>query len=154
MDECRRQRDNSFKSSLQYLKKNFLWKKERFHFAGYRAQGLSIAGRMLYHLSYGDSTKLFSPIVSPLFLFSQKNFSNIYCKFHLVLNDVNSKSQVDRVDTVEFGYHGVWYTLLNVDIIDWNDFEKFVNIFKLTLPNKELENWKLEIPFEFVFEFQ
>ena len=51
-------------------RKNFLWKKERFHFAGYRAQGLSIAARMLYHLSYGGSTQLFK-------------------KFHLVLNEVN-----------------------------------------------------------------
>ena len=38
----------------------FLRKKERFHSAGYRAQDLSIAGQMLYHLSYGGSTKLFS----------------------------------------------------------------------------------------------
>ena len=50
--------------------------------AGYRAQDLSIAARMLYHLSYGGSTN------------------------HLVLNDVNSKSQVNKVDMVEFGYHG------------------------------------------------
>ena len=27
---------------------------------------------------------------------------------------------------VEFGYHGEWYTLLIIDIIDWNDSEKFV----------------------------
>ena len=27
---------------------------------------------------------------------------------------------------VEFGYHGEWYTLLIIDIIDWNDLEKFV----------------------------
>ena len=47
-------------------------------------------------------------------------------KFHLVLNGVNSKSQVDRVDMVNFGYHGEWYTLLIIDIIDWNDLEKFV----------------------------
>ena len=40
--------------------RSFLWKKERFHSAGYRAQDLSIAGRMLYHLSYGGSTQLFS----------------------------------------------------------------------------------------------
>ena len=53
------------------------------------------------------------------FLFSQKNCLNIYWKFHLVLNDANSKSQVDRVDMVEFGYHGEWYTLLIIDIIDW-----------------------------------
>ena len=39
-------------------------------------------------------------------LFSQKQLSNMYLKFHLVLNDVNSKSQVDKVDMVEFGYHG------------------------------------------------
>ena len=26
----------------------------------------------------------------------------------------------------EFGYHGEWYTLLIIDIIDWNDLEKFV----------------------------
>ena len=61
------------------------------------------------------------------FLYSQKNSSNIYWKFHLVLNDVNSKSQVDKVDMVEFGYHGEWYTLLIIDIIDWNDLGKFVN---------------------------
>ena len=40
--------------------KNFLCKKERFDSAGYRARDLSIAGRMLYHLSYGSSTQLFS----------------------------------------------------------------------------------------------
>ena len=40
--------------------KKFSVKKERFHSAGYRAQDLSIAGRMLYHLSYGGSTQLFS----------------------------------------------------------------------------------------------
>ena len=28
--------------------KIFPWKKERFDFAGYRAQGLSIAGRMIW----------------------------------------------------------------------------------------------------------
>ena len=60
------------------------------------------------------------------FLFSQKIFSNIYWKFNLVLNYVNSKSQVDKVDMVEFGYHGEWYTLLIIDIIDWNYLEKFV----------------------------
>ena len=27
---------------------------------------------------------------------------------------------------VEFGYHGEWYTLPIIDIIDWNDLEKFV----------------------------
>ena len=61
------------------------------------------------------------------FLFSQKNLSNIYWKFHMVLNDVYSKSQVDKVDILVFGYHGEWYTLLIIDIIDWNDSEKFVN---------------------------
>ena len=55
-----------------------------------------------------------------------RNCLNIYWKCHLVLNDVNSKSQVDRVDMVEFSYHGEWYTLLIIDIIDWNDLEKFV----------------------------
>ena len=29
---------------------------------------------------------------------------------------------------VEFGYHGEWYTLLIIDIIDWNDLEKFVYV--------------------------
>ena len=43
---------------------------------------------------------------------------NIYWKFHLVLIDVNSKSQVDRLDIVD--------TFLIIDIIDWNDLEKFV----------------------------
>ena len=105
--------------SIYIFWKNFLWKKERFYSAGYRAQDLSIAGRMLYHLSYGGSTQHFS----------QKNFSkNIYWKFHLVFNDVNSKSQVHKVDMVEFGYHGEWYTLLIIDRINWNDLENFVNI--------------------------
>ena len=48
----------------------------------------------------------------------------VYWKFHLVLNVVNFKSHVDGVDMVEFGYHGEWYTLLIIDIIDWNDLEK------------------------------
>ena len=52
--------------------------------------------------------------------------SNIYWKFHLVLNDVNYKSQVDKVDMLDFGYHGEWYTLLIINIIGWNDLEKFV----------------------------
>ena len=41
----------SFKTrwNFQYIfKQFFLWKKERFYSAGYRAQDLSIAGRMLY----------------------------------------------------------------------------------------------------------
>ena len=61
------------------------------------------------------------------FLFSQKFSSNIYWKFHLVLNNVNSKSQLDKVNMVEFRYHGEWYTILIIDIIDWNDLGKFVN---------------------------
>ena len=36
--------------------RNFLWKKERFHSAGFRTQVLWIAGRKLCHLSYGGST--------------------------------------------------------------------------------------------------
>ena len=40
---------------------------------------------------------------------------------------LNSKSQVDKVDIVVFCYHGEWYTLLMIDIIDWNDLEKLVN---------------------------
>ena len=55
----------------------------------------------------------------------KKNYSNIYSNFHLVLNDINSKSQVDKVDMVEFGYHGEWYTLLIFYILDWNDLVKF-----------------------------
>ena len=52
----------SFKTrwNFQYVWKNFLWKMKRFHSAGYRAQDLSIAGRMLNRLSYGSSTQLFS----------------------------------------------------------------------------------------------
>ena len=38
------------------------------------------------------------------FLFLQKIFSNIFWKIHLVINGVNSKSQVDEVDMVEFSY--------------------------------------------------
>ena len=41
-----------------YFEEIFLWKKERFHSDGYRAQVLSIAGRMLCHLSYGGSTTI------------------------------------------------------------------------------------------------
>ena len=33
---------------------------------------------------------------------------------------------IDTVDMVEFGYHDEWYTLLIIDIIDWNGLEKFV----------------------------
>ena len=52
-----------------YIWKIFLWKKERLHSAGYRAQDLSIAGRMLYPLSYGGSTKLFSQnLFTPIWL--------------------------------------------------------------------------------------
>ena len=47
------------KININYWK-NFLWKKGRFDSSVYRAQDLSIAGRMLYHLSYGGSTQLFS----------------------------------------------------------------------------------------------
>ena len=60
----------------------------------------------------------------------------MYWKFHLVLNDVNSKSQIDRVDMVEFGYHDEWYTLLiidTIDTIDWNGLEKFVNCLLICL---------------------
>ena len=48
-------------------------------------------------------------------------------KFHLVLNDVNFKLQVDKVDIVEFRYHGEWYTPLMIDIIHWNNLENLVN---------------------------
>ena len=72
------------------------------------------------------SQNLFSPIWPRIYHELFKNFfSNIYWKFHLVLNDVNFKSQVDRVDMVECGYYGEWYTLLIIDIIDWNDLEFF-----------------------------
>ena len=67
--------------------------------------------------------------VEAFLFFTEKNCSNIYWKFHLVLNDVNSESQVDRVDMVELGHHGEWYTLLIFDIIDGNDLEKFIIIF-------------------------
>ena len=134
---------------------------------------------MLYHLSYKDSTQLFSQnlftsirlgIYHDLFTnfsesnhrlcpsleecirssgdrafdqqskgpgletqrsqsvpFFTENFFKIYWKSQLVLNDVNSKSQVNRVNMVEFGYHGEWYILLIIDIIDWNDLEKLVS---------------------------
>ena len=44
---------NNFNGSNNeyYIEEIFLSKKERFHSAGYRAQVLSIAGRMLCHLS-------------------------------------------------------------------------------------------------------
>ena len=41
------------------------------------------------------------------FLFSQKKLFKYILKIpSIVLNDLNSKSQVNRVDMVEFGYHG------------------------------------------------
>ena len=60
------------------------------------------------------------------FLFSQKITSIYIEKFHVVSNNVkyNSKSRIDKVDIVEFRYHDEWYTLLMIDIIDWNDLEK------------------------------
>ena len=73
------------------------------------------------------------------FFFHRKNYSNIYWKFHLVLNNVNSKLPVDRVDMVEFGYHGEWYTLLIIDIIHWNDLEKFVIRIHITLSESIFE---------------
>ena len=45
-------------------------------------------------------------IEKKLTAFYSNFFQNIYRKFHLVLNDVNSKSQVDKVDIVDFRYHG------------------------------------------------
>ena len=62
------------------------------------------------------------------FFFSQK-MSSIYIeKFQLVLNNVkiSSKSQLYKVDILEFRYHVEWYTLLMIDIIDWNDLEKLI----------------------------
>ena len=52
-------------------------------------------------------------------------------KFHWFLREQDKKRSVPfftekRVDMVEFGYHGKWYTLLIINIIDWNDLEKFV----------------------------
>ena len=37
---------------------------------------------------------------------------------------INSKSQVDNVDIVELHYHGDWYTLLKIEIIDSIDLER------------------------------
>ena len=39
---------------------------------------------------------------------------------------MNPMSQLDKVDILEFHYHGEWYTLLMIDIIDWNDLEKLI----------------------------
>ena len=102
----------SFQSNMSIIRRvyifniylnNFFCKKRN---ASTPLEDLSIAGPMLYHLSYGGL--------------------NIYWKFHPVLNDVNSKSRVDSVDMVEFGYHGEWCTLLIFDIIDWNNLEKSI----------------------------
>ena len=107
-------------------------KKERFHSAGYRAQDLLIAGLMLYHLSYirpaiERSWARYPPEWNPSF-FQRKIFQNIYWILHLVLNDVDSKSQVDKVDVVEFRYHGEWYTLLITQVcmvLFWNSWRSF-----------------------------
>ena len=114
---------------------------------------------MLYHLSSGGSTKLFSQNLFTLIwpricheLFTNYNnwlkskgpgldtqrsrsvpfFKENSFKYILKIPSglkwrYNSESQVDRVGIVEFGYHGEWYTLLIIDIIDWNDLEKFVS---------------------------
>ena len=51
------------------LSKNYSEKKERFHSSRYRAQDFSNAGRILYHLSYGGSTQLFSQnLFGPIWL--------------------------------------------------------------------------------------
>ena len=42
---------------------------------------------------------------------------------------------------VEFGYHAEWYTLLIIDIIDWNDLEKFVKLEML----QYVKTWKNSI---------
>ena len=44
---------------------------------------------------------------------------------------------------VECGYHSEWYTLLIIDIIDWNDLEKFGNIINLKSPYIILKNSKI-----------
>ena len=73
--------------NFQYIfKQFFLWKKERFHSAGYRAQDLSIAGRLLYHLSYGGSTKLFSQ--NP-FSWALKFESYVNCLFSSEYSRIN-----------------------------------------------------------------
>ena len=96
-------------------------------FSRFRRRYTISVAQMIEH-STGNRKVLGSiPSGVEAFLFSQKNFSNICWKFHLILNDVNSKSQVDKVDMVEFGYHGEWYTLLIIDIIHWNDVDKFFN---------------------------
>ena len=45
-------------------------------------------------------------------------------RLHLILNDVNSESKVDKLNMVEFRYHGEWYTLLIIDMIDCKWFGK------------------------------
>ena len=66
--------------------RNFLWKKERFHSAGYRAQDLSIAGRMLYHLSYGGSTQFFSQNLFTSHVATDKQ-GNIFWFFQIISVD-------------------------------------------------------------------
>ena len=59
------------------------------HSAGFRAQFLSIAGRMLYHLSYEGSTKIFS----------QNLFTPIWPRiYHELYTNFSESFLVDYVD--------------------------------------------------------
>ena len=39
---------------------------------------------------------------------------------------MNSKSQLEKVDILEFRYHVECYTLLMIEIIDWIGLEKLI----------------------------
>ena len=83
---------------LNFFKIIFLWKKECFHSAGYRAQDLSIAGQMLYYLSYGVSTKLFS----------QNLFTPIWPRIYHELFAHFSKSFQSIMSIIRRVYHSPW----------------------------------------------
>ena len=70
------------------------------------------------------------------------NFSNIYWKFHLVLNDFNSKSQVDKVDmVVRLSWWVIHSSNYRHNRLKW--FGKICRktIFHLKVLDKQLYHW-------------
>ena len=45
---------------------------------------------------------------------------------YISLNLQSTENFSIELNMAEFSYHGEWYTLLIIDIIDWNDLEKIV----------------------------
>ena len=87
-----------FAKTIVEFEQFFLWKKERFHSAGYRAQDLSIPGRMIYHLSYGGSTKLFL----------QNLFTPIWPRIYHELYINFSQSFQSIMSIIRRVYHSPW----------------------------------------------